>query len=151
MRQACQWPPNGLRGVGFSRANLFGKHFDDYLQEAQAPLLVAMIEHSHAVENLDEILAVKGLDAVFIGPYDLSASLGVTGIFDDPKFLEAMETIRSRCSGHRIPCGIHVVVPDRKELQSRISEGYLFLAFSIDAVFLRISAEYAEFENTHGR
>jgi 2-dehydro-3-deoxyglucarate aldolase len=45
--------PSGARGVGFSRANLFGKHFDAYQTEAQAPLLIAMIEHRRAIENLD--------------------------------------------------------------------------------------------------
>jgi len=142
--QACRWPPVGSRGVGFSRANLFGKYFADYAQEAQAPLIIAMIEHIQAVESLDEILSVDGLDAILIGPYDLSASLGVTGIFGDHKFLDAIEKIRVQCASHRIPCGVHVVEPDRQELQTRISEGYLFLAYSIDAVFLRLGAEYSE-------
>jgi len=142
--QACRWPPVGSRGVGFSRANLFGKYFADYAQEAQAPLIIAMIEHIQAVENLAEIMSVDGLDAILIGPYDLSASLGVTGIFGDQKFLDAIEKIRVQCASHRIPCGVHVVEPDRQELQTRISEGYLFLAYSIDAVFLRLIAEYSE-------
>ena len=66
----------GSRGVGFSRANLFGRHFDSYVSEAQAPLLVAMIEHCRAVDDLPAIVAVDGLDAILIGPYDLSASIG---------------------------------------------------------------------------
>ena len=79
IRDACCWPPTGSRGVGFSRANLFGKHFDNYKKEAQLPLLIAQIEHIDAVNKLDSILQVKGLDAIIVGPYDLSASMGLPG------------------------------------------------------------------------
>lgn len=135
VRDACRWPPAGTRGVGFSRANLFGKHFDAYRQEAQAPLLVAMIEHSRAVENLEEILLVEGLDAILIGPYDLSASMGMTANFEAPEFIAVMNRINSLCSQHRIPSGVHVVLPDADVLKQRIEEGYRFIAYSIDAVF----------------
>jgi 2-dehydro-3-deoxyglucarate aldolase len=140
IRDACRWPPAGTRGVGFSRANLFGADFESYAQEAQAPLLVAMIEHVRAVEKLEEILAVDGLDAILIGPYDLSASVGLTGKFDEPEFVSIMARIREACSVSRIPCGIHVVQPDPAQLAQKITEGFLFLAYSIDAVFLRGAA-----------
>lgn len=135
-RDACRWAPAGSRGVGFSRANLFGANFEAYKEEAQAPLLVAMIEHARAVENLAEILQVEGLDAVMIGPYDLSASMGLTAKFDSPKFMAAMERIRILCAQYNIPCGAHVVAPDADVLKQRIAEGYRFIAYSIDAVFL---------------
>ncbi|MEI6300051.1 MAG: aldolase/citrate lyase family protein [Betaproteobacteria bacterium] len=134
VRDACRWPPAGTRGVAFSRANLFGKHFEVYREEAQAPLLVAMLEHGRAVENLDAILAVDGLDAVLIGPYDLSASMGLTAQFEHPDFLAAMEKIRKLALAHRIPCGIHVVAPSAEQLNQRIAEGYRFLAYSLDSV-----------------
>ncbi len=137
VRDACRWPPAGSRGVGFSRANLFGKRFDKYYTEAQAPLLIAMIENIKAVENLEEILSIEGLDAILIGPYDLSASLGHTGQFEDLEFIATMERIRTSCRDSNIPCGVHVVMPDPEELKLRISEGYLFLAYSIDSVMLR--------------
>lgn len=140
VRDACRWPPAGTRGVGFSRANLFGADFNDYAEEAQAPLLIAMIEHVRAVERLEEILAVDGLDAILIGPYDLSASMGATGKFDAPAFAAAMERIRNACRAFGMPCGIHVVQPDPAQLAQRIAEGYRFLAYSIDSVFLRASA-----------
>jgi len=141
VRDACRWPPAGHRGVGFSRANLFGKHFDAYREEAQAPLLVAMIERQRALENLAAILQVTGLDAVLIGPYDLSASMGLTARFSDPAFIAALESIRTRCREYGVACGIHVVAPDRAELQQRLAEGYRFIAYSIDTVFLVSSAE----------
>lgn len=136
VRDACQWPPSGKRGVGFSRANLFGKFFEDYREEAQAPLIVAMIEHVKAVENLDQILDVQGLDAILIGPYDLSASMGMTAQFDEQSFKTVMESILLKSRHKKIPCGVHVVAPSSDQMKQRLSEGYRFLAYSIDAVML---------------
>lgn len=136
VRDACRWPPAGTRGVGFSRANLFGKHFEAYSEEAQSPLLVGMIEHISAVDSLTEILGVDGLDAILIGPYDLSASMGLTAQFDHPDFCKAMELIRGLSDAMSIPAGIHVVAPSKTLLQKHLEEGYRFIAYSIDAVFL---------------
>ena len=141
VRDACRWPPAGTRGVGFSRANLFGKHFDAYAEEAQAPLLVAMIEHIRAVENLGEILQVRGLDAILTGPYDLSASMGLTAQFEHPDFRSAMSRIRHLAERHHVPSGMHVVAPDPDELRTRLNEGYRFIAYSIDAVFINKAAQ----------
>jgi 2-dehydro-3-deoxyglucarate aldolase len=140
VKSACRWPPAGIRGIGFSRANLFGKYFDAYTIEAQSPLLVAMIESIFAVESLESILNVEGLDAILIGPYDLSSTMGMTGSFNTPEFKAAINRILSLCKKHNIPCGMHVVQPDGSMLQKRIDEGYLFIAYSIDAVFLSYSA-----------
>lgn len=136
VRDACRWPPAGTRGVGFSRANLFGKYFETYCEEAQAPLLVAMIEHIRAVENLKEILEVEGLDAIMVGPYDLSSSMGLTARFESREFIAALDLVRRLCTEHGIPFGLHVVAPDTEILKQRIKEGYRFIAYSIDSVFL---------------
>jgi 2-dehydro-3-deoxyglucarate aldolase len=141
VRDACCWPPSGTRGVGFSRANLFGKKFSTYVDEAQAPLLVAMIEHVRAVEQLPDILAVEGLDAVLIGPYDLSASMGITADFDNPKMELALCRINQLAAAANIACGIHIVEPSQEQLYQRISSGYRFLAYSIDGVFLNTVAQ----------
>jgi len=141
VRNACCWPPVGTRGVGFSRANLFGKKFESYKKEAQSPLLIAQIEHINAVNNLDEIIQVDGLDAIIVGPYDLSASMGITGKFDTPEFIEIMDSIINRCKKYNVSCGDHVVQPDQKLLEKRIQQGYRFIAYSIDAVFLYDSAQ----------
>jgi 2-dehydro-3-deoxyglucarate aldolase len=141
VRDACRWPPAGTRGVGFSRANLFGKNFDAYREEAQAPLLVAMIEHIRAVENLEAILRVAGLDAILVGPYDLSASMGITARFAESAFTAALQRIRTLCKSCGIAAGIHVVQPEPEELGRRLAEGYRFIAYSIDAVFLNLAAQ----------
>lgn len=148
VRAACCWPPAGTRGVGFSRANVFGKNFDAYAQEAQAPLLVAMIEHARALDSLEDILKVKGLDAILIGPYDLSASMGLTAKFDLPEFVAAMAHIRALCLKNVIPCGIHIVMPDTTALEQRIVEGYRFIAYSLDAVFLTKTVSAPKVSNT---
>jgi 2-dehydro-3-deoxyglucarate aldolase len=136
VRNACNWPPTGTRGVGFSRANLFGKHFDKYKEEAQSLLLIAQIEHINAVNNLEEILQVNGLDAIIVGPYDLSASMGITGEFDSHEFIDVMDSIINRCKKYNIPCGDHVVQPNQKLLEKRIQQGYRFIAFGTDGVFM---------------
>ncbi len=136
VRDATRWPPSGNRGVGFSRANLFGKHFDEYIAEAQQPLLVAMIEHVNAVDELDDILKVEGLDAIMIGPYDLSASMGLTAKFDDRNFIDIIQKIKNKSDRAKIPCGIHIVNPSEDELRKKISDNYNFIAYSIDGVFL---------------
>jgi 2-dehydro-3-deoxyglucarate aldolase len=140
VRDACRWPPAGARGVGFSRVNLFGKDFDTYKEAAQAPFLVAMIEHYRSISELQAILSVEGLDAILIGPYDLSASMGLTGRFDHPNFCATVESIRTIASAKAIPAGMHVVQPDPLQLEKRLAEGYRFIAYSMDAVFLRSSA-----------
>jgi len=136
VRDACCWPPAGKRGVGFSRANLFGKNFETYREEAQAPLLIAMIEHMRAVDNLEEILSVKGLDAILIGPYDLSASLGVTGRFEHTTYKKTIQRIKNLCQNDKVSSGIHVIKADVREINKRIQEGHRFVAYSTDAIFL---------------
>lgn len=140
VRDASRWPPTGVRGVGFSRANLFGKRFQAYADEAQEPLLVAMIEHVRAVENLEQILAVSGLDAILVGPYDLSASMGLTADFQHPRFEAAIKHIAELTRKCGIASGVHVVMPEITELKARLAQGYRFIAYSIDAVFFNCAA-----------
>jgi len=136
VRDAIRWPPNGTRGVAFSRANLFGKNFNEYIKEAKQPLLIAMIENINAVKNLDEILQVHGLDAILIGPYDLSASMGLTARFEEQDFIRTMGVVRQKALDAKIPCGLHIVTPSEDDLLNKIENGYRFIAYSIDAVFL---------------
>ena len=135
--QFSKWPPVGQRGVGYSRANLFGKNFEKYSTgEGVSPLIIAMIENLTALNQLDEILDVEGLDAVFIGPYDLSASMNMLGQFDNKVFIDALDLIIKRCNEKNIACGIHVIDPDYSSVIQKISLGYRFVAFSLDSVFL---------------
>lgn len=135
--QRCCWPPAGQRGVGFSRANRFGLNFDQYLESSQAPLIIAMIETADGVANLDAILATDRADAIFIGPYDLSASLGVTGEFSDRAYKEAIDQISAIALRYDIRTGVHVVDADPSALKDVLDGGHCFVAYSMDTVFLR--------------
>ena len=129
-------PPSGRRGVGFSRASLYGKNFEDYTDFAQSPFIVAMIESKEAIDNIESILENDSLDAILVGPYDLSASLNDTGNFDSLDFVNAMKKIDLACQKYSIPKGIHVVRPSKKQLKKYIDDSYQFIAFSTDALFI---------------
>ncbi|MDR1360541.1 MAG: 2,4-dihydroxyhept-2-ene-1,7-dioic acid aldolase [Deltaproteobacteria bacterium] len=134
---------DGRRGVGFSRANCFGLDFAEQINTPERQgrdeelVLVAQIEHQNALEHLDAIFSHPRLDAYMVGPYDLSASLGCAAGFDEPGFLAALALIEERSAAHGLPKGYHVVDPDEKELRRKAAEGYTFLAYGIDSLFLR--------------
>jgi 2-dehydro-3-deoxyglucarate aldolase len=133
---ACRWPPYGSRGVGFCRANGFGTRFEEYRTESAEVLVVAQVEHARAVERIESIATVDGLDAVMIGPYDLSASLGHTGELDHPDVVSSMRRVLEVCSANGVAAGIHVTDPDPTALRGRIEEGYRFVAYGVDTVFV---------------
>jgi 2-dehydro-3-deoxyglucarate aldolase len=134
---ATKYPPTGNRGVGFCRANSYGLDLEQHFEHANDDIMVAVqIEHHEGVDNIDAILNVKGVDAVFIGPYDLSASLGVTGQFGHPTYIEARNKVLDACDRHGIIPGIHVVQPEPAELLQRIKEGYRLLGYSLDITML---------------
>jgi len=137
----AKYPPKGRRGVGFSRANLFGQRFSNHFPVFNdESIVVAQIESIGAINALEDILSVPDLDAVIVGPYDLSASMGITGQFGDPRFTEALNRVRDLARKHAVPMGIHVVQPDPALLRAKIAEGYQFIAYGIDAVFVSKSA-----------
>ena len=133
---------DGSRGVGFCRANLYGKNLAAYRENAAKELiLAAQIEHIRAVEELPRILAHPRLDAIMVGPYDLSGSMGLTGRFDHPDFIAAMQDIQDACARHGANMGIHIVEPNPAELAQRVRQGFRFIAYGIDAVFLWRNAQ----------
>jgi len=132
----CSWPPKGKRGVGYSRANLYGKSFYEYNYISQNPFIVAQIEHVEAVNNLEAISKCKGLDAILIGPYDLSASINKTGKFNDKEYINLINKIFKICKKNKIPFGYHVVDPDLNKLKKIIKKGCNFIAYSTDAMIL---------------
>lgn len=130
---AVYYPPRGKRGVGLARAQGYGSRFSEYVDRLDNELLVIVqIEHINGVNNLEQILTVKGVDGFFVGPYDLSASLGIPGQFDNSRFLDCMERIHNIGFNSGKAPGIHVVEPELNELQQRISEGYKLIAYSVD-------------------
>ncbi len=136
--KACKYPPLGKRGVGFCRANQYGLQVESHFAEGNDQILVAVqIEDIKAVENIDDILAVEGIDAAFIGPYDLSASMGITAQFDHPDYIEARTRILESCVKNNIIPGIHVVQPCPQEATERINDGFNLLAYSLDITMVQ--------------
>lgn len=137
----AKYPPVGKRGVGLYRASKYGTKFEEYKKWVDEELvIIAQIEHIDAVNNIDEILEVEGIDGTIIGPYDLSGSMGYPGEFERDDVKEAVEHVLERCKVHNIPSGFHVVDTDPKKLQVKIDQGCTFLAYGIDYFFMRDAA-----------
>ena len=134
---AVKYPLLGIRGVGLARAQGYGFDFERYRNWVnKESVVIIQIEHIEAVNNLEDILSVEGIDAFIIGPYDLSGSLGRLGDFDCPQMLSALKRIKEVSKSFKIPMGFHVVQPDVAAALRKIEEGYKFLAFSLDSMFL---------------
>ena len=139
----AKYPPEGQRGSALCRASDYGRNFKDYFhRHNDEVLVVVMLEDIKAVENVDAILATPGIDATFIGPYDLSASMGMPGNLTHPEVLAAQETILQACRCHQVPAGIHVVAVDPDQVQLRIDEGFRFIACGLDTQFLMFGARH---------
>jgi len=135
--KAVKYPPVGSRGVGLARAQGYGFDFDEYAATInEESIVIVQIEHIDAVNSLDSILSVKGVDGCIIGPYDLSGSLGVPGNFQHPQVLAALKSVEETCKKKRVALGMHIMQPDYKLVWGQISKGYTFLAFSLDILFL---------------
>ena len=101
------------------------------------PAIIAQIETAVGVANAGAIAALPEVDALFLGPYDLSASLGAPGDFDTPAFKEAIETVRAACRKHGKAEGIHQIEPDPAKLEARVKEGFRLLAYGTDLIAIR--------------
>jgi 2-dehydro-3-deoxyglucarate aldolase len=135
--QAAYYPPKGTRGVGLSRAQSYGLSFDAYRNGAAEDIVViAQIEHVEGVANLGEILAVDGIDGYFIGPYDLSGSVGKPGQFDDPDVKAALDRAAEFIGTPGSVSGIHVVDPDVTKLAAALEQGYDFVALASEMLIL---------------
>lgn len=134
---AVKYPPQGCRGVGLARAQKYGQGFEEYLQVVnRESTVIVQIEHIRAVENIEEILSTPGIDGFIVGPYDLSGSMGVPGDFGHPKMLNALEYIYTTAKRLKMPAGYHIIQPDKEEVTRRQNEGFIFLALSLDIIYL---------------
>jgi 4-hydroxy-2-oxoheptanedioate aldolase len=114
----------------------------DYPKHANDTIVTfAMIETAQALDNLDDILSVEGLDAIYIGPSDLSIALGCTPTFDDvePKVAEAIDHILDRAKAHGVVAGIHNGAPEAA--LRRIAKGFQFVTISSDARLMAAGAQ----------
>lgn len=132
----CLYPPAGRRGVGLSRGNRFGESFDTMLSSFQ-PLLVPQVETRAGIAAAAAIAALPMVDALFLGPYDLSASFGQPGNFATPDFAAAMAEIHRVCAETGKAPGIHQIAPVFDGLDARKAEGFRLIAFGSDAQAIR--------------
>jgi 2-keto-3-deoxy-L-rhamnonate aldolase RhmA len=134
-----KYPPMGFRGVGLARAQGYGANFDEYVKHANDDsLLILQIEHKDAVANIEEILSVPGVDGTYIGPYDLSMSLGIPGQLNHPDVVAAKKKVLAATRARGLVAGIHFVQPKTaaEDCRRAIKEGYGFIALGTDILFL---------------
>lgn len=137
---AAKYPPLGARSVGIARAQDYGLSFNEYVKTANdTTALIIQIEHIEAVDNIDAILSVKGIDGVLIGPYDLSGSLNMLGDVTSKPVQDAIQKIKQACKKRSIPFGIFVMKPE--SAQSEINDGAQFIAVGIDTILLSTAAK----------
>jgi 2-keto-3-deoxy-L-rhamnonate aldolase RhmA len=134
-----RYPPLGTRSVGPGRAQGYGLRFAEYFQVANEEVAVVIqVEHKDAVRELESMLAAPGIDAVFVGPYDLSGSMGLLGQVGHPDVVAAVNTVRSACLRAKMPyatlCG------NAEQARQEIEAGASFLAVGTDILHLANSA-----------
>ena len=139
---ACRYPPDGYRSFGPTRVSYYAG--TDYPQHANGTVIaLAMIETAQAVANLDEILDTPGLDGVYIGPADLSQSMGGKERTDltEPRLVEVLDQIIEGCRRRDLIAGIHVTSPDYA--RRMIQKGCRFVTVQSDGRFLAAAAQQA--------
>jgi 4-hydroxy-2-oxoheptanedioate aldolase len=137
--QACKYPPRGYRSFGPVRASIYAG--SDYSEHANDDVVVMpMIETAAALRNLDEILSVPGVDAVYVGPADLSLALGCKPRLDqtDAPVVEAQQQIVEACKRHGVVAGIHNGTAAYS--LKMIAAGYRFVTLASDSRFLAARA-----------
>ena len=136
----ARYAPEGQRGIGLARAHGYGMRFQEYLATANDQVAVIIqAEHAEAVENIDAITKVPGIDAVFLGPYDLSGSLGKMGLINDPVVTDAIDRVTTACQSAGIALG-HFGV-SAGAVQPFIDAGYTLITVGIDTLFLGTAAK----------
>lgn len=137
--RACKYAPRGYRSFGPVRASLYAGA--DYAQKANDTVIVMpMIETAEAVQNIDEILSVPGIDAIYVGPADLSLTLGCTPKLDQTEqpVVDALAKIVAACKRHNVVAGLHNAT-SAYALQM-IAQGYRFVTLASDSRFLAARA-----------
>ncbi|MCG8378983.1 MAG: aldolase/citrate lyase family protein [Proteobacteria bacterium] len=137
--QHCKYAPTGDRGIGIGRAHKYGLEFERYLEKAnEETAVILQAESCEAVDNINDIANLKGVDAILIGPYDLSASLGMPGEINHPGVQSAIDEIISACQKADVSMGFfgvnaNAVLPYKEK-------GFTLLTVGVDTTFLIKSA-----------
>jgi 2-dehydro-3-deoxyglucarate aldolase/4-hydroxy-2-oxoheptanedioate aldolase len=137
--QWSKYPPEGCRSVGISRAQGYGLELEDYMSKANKTIaVVPQVEHVEAVDNLESITELPGFSAIFVGPYDLSGSIGKLGEVKDTDVRDLIQRVQTTCAKAGIVTGIFGV--DAEAVKSYIDMGYSLIAVGTDTSHLIKSA-----------
>ena len=135
----AKYPPLGERSVGLGRAHGYGLRFTEYLSSANdQTAVIVQIEHRDAISSVDQILAVPGIDALFVGPYDLSNSMGLVGQVSHPDVVAAIDKVRAACARTNSPMGIFCSNTD--QARNEIAVGARMVAVGTDIMHMANSA-----------
>jgi len=134
--ESMRYPPEGIRGVAMTlRATKFAAEFQAYSSEANDGLLtIAQIERVDGVKNAEEIAAVDGVDVLFVGPLDLTTSMGIQGQYDHPDFHDALATVVKACRKHGKAAGY--LLSSKDQMEERLDAGFTFIAYGADTVMV---------------
>jgi 2-keto-3-deoxy-L-rhamnonate aldolase RhmA len=136
----AKYSPIGSRGVGLARAHGYGARFAEYIDTANdETVVIIQAEHAMAVENIESIVKVPGIDAIQLGPYDLSASMGRMGRIDDPEVTEAIDRILSASKSAGLQVGCFGVTASA--VRSDIERGCTLITIGVDAMILGNAAK----------
>ena len=128
-----KYPPLGNRSFGINRAQGYGFDFDNYVKSwNDTSSLIIQIESKMAVDNIDSLLKYKEVDAVMIGPYDISGSYGVPGQTNHAKVIEASKKVILACEKYGKSCGTQIADPNKDNVSSFLDMGYTFLILGSD-------------------
>lgn len=133
--KATRYPPEGIRGVASGRASGYGEKYERYVAEEHRSLItIAQIETTDGLEHAGEIASVDGIDALFVGPADLSTSLGMFGQWDSPELGEAMKQVIK--AGHNADRPVGTITVDPDDIDRLVELGFDFLAAGKDMTTL---------------
>lgn len=139
---AGRYAPEGCRSIGVTRSNAYGRRLAEELAGGanRRVAVIAQAEHMAAVKAIDEVAAAEGLDGVFVGPFDLSASLGRPGQIGDHAVQEAIAHVRAACERRRVACGI--LVADAAGAEQAFAAGDCLVCVGTDTLLLgRVAGE----------
>jgi 2-keto-3-deoxy-L-rhamnonate aldolase RhmA len=141
---AAKYPPAGVRGYSFCRANEWGADFARNAEAANDETsVILMIESKEGAENIEDIVSVDGVDAVFIGPYDLSGSFGIPGQTDAAPVRAACGRVVRACEDAGKSVGLLLGDPKPNSIRRVVDDGYTLICIGIDTLFLDHAARAA--------
>jgi len=150
---SMRYPPQGVRGVArLNRACGFGQDFDGYFATVNDELLtVVQMETAEAVRNAGEIAAVDGVDVLFVGPLDLSVSLGIPQQYDHPSFRDAISRVSDACRNNGKAAGTLLNAPE--QIEQTLNDGYTFIALGSDGGLVangmrKLAGEFSKHKRT---